>query len=313
MILVLLEGVMGLHGLDLNFLLVFEALWETRSVSRASEKLALSQPATSHALAKMRTLFDDPLFVRVKNDMHPTPRAIEMAGPIQQVLEVTRLKILSTQPFDAARAGKTFTFCMTDVGETAYLPAIVDEVRRTAPDVRLKTVSPIAAKIEETLESGVVDLALGYFPDLKNQGMFQQNILRTSGFVCLSDKDHPRLQNGQLSMEGFMESTHVAIKTEGRSQEVIDRTMQDLKIRRRIFLVLPHFLSLLSLIPNTTLVAIIPMDVSLAFKNNPRLRTHPLPFPSPTVDITQVWHAKHHKDASNLWLRTLVRRVLKHR
>ncbi|GGX18965.1 LysR family transcriptional regulator [Pigmentiphaga litoralis] len=304
---------MGLHGLDLNFLLVFEALWETRSVSRASEKLGLSQPATSHALAKMRSLFDDALFVRVKNDMQPTPRAVEMAQPIQQVLEVTRVQILSTQPFDAARADKTFTFCMTDVGETAYLPAIVEEIRRTAPDVRLRTVSPIAAKIEETLESGVVDLALGYFPDLKNQGMFQQNILRTSGFVCLTDKDNPRLDGGQLSMDAFIGSTHVAIKTEGRSQEVIDKTMQDLKIRRRIFLVVPHFLSLLSLIPHTELVAIIPVDVSLAFQDNPCLVIHPLPFLSPTVEVTQVWHAKHHKDASNLWLRTLVRRVLQHR
>ncbi|WP_289241911.1 LysR family transcriptional regulator [Delftia sp.] len=171
---------------DLNLLVVFEALMETRSVSKAGERLQLSQPSMSHALSKMRKAFDDPMFVRVKNEMQPTAKALEVAEPIRQALELARRQIFSKVALDLRTSSRLFTICMTDVGETCYLPMVINAVRKQAPCVRLRTVSPIVEKLEEGLESGGVDLAIGYFPDIKNGGVFQQRLLRNSGFMCIT-------------------------------------------------------------------------------------------------------------------------------
>ena len=161
---------MNLNNEDLNLLVVFEAMLETRSVSKASARMGISQPSMSHMLAKMRKSFDDPMFIRVKNEMQPTPRALAVAQPIRQAMELARSEIFQRRSFEPATSTQTFTLRMTDVAEASYLPQVINEVRKQAPQVRLRTVSPISEKLEEGLESGAVDLAIGYFPDLRKPG-----------------------------------------------------------------------------------------------------------------------------------------------
>ena len=244
---------------DLNLLVVFEALMETRSVSKAGERLQLSQPSMSHALSKMRKAFDDPMFVRVKNEMQPTAKALEVAEPIRQALELARRQIFSKVALDLRTSSRLFTICMTDVGETCYLPMVINAVRRQAPCVRLRTVSPIVEKLEEGLESGGVDLAIGYFPDIKNGGVFQQRLLRNSGFMCITGNKEFAAR-GELDLASFQSALHVAVRTEGRSQEVIEKAMAAMGIHRNVVATIPHYLGLLTIIPQTGLTAIIPMD-----------------------------------------------------
>lgn len=124
---------------DLNLLIIFEALMETRSVSKAGERLNLSQPSMSHALSKMRRAFDDPMFVRVKNEMQPTLKALEVAEPVRQALSLARRQIYSRAALDLRTSSRQFTICMTDVGETCYMPMVINAVRNQAPGVRLRT------------------------------------------------------------------------------------------------------------------------------------------------------------------------------
>lgn len=301
---------MNLHEEDLNLLVIFEALLETRSVSKASERLNLSQPSMSNALARLRKAFDDPMFVRVKNTMEPTSHALEIAATVQDVLSLARAKIYQRQTFKPDQANITFTLCMTDIAEAAYLPRLVNAVRNVAQGVRLRTLSPIVEKLEEGLESGTVDLAIGYFPDIKEANVIQQSLLLNRGFVCVARENNRFLDNGVVTLGSFEKAPHVAVRTEGRSQEVIELALTNAGVSRQVVLALPHFLGLLSIIPNTDLLGIIPSDLTPIFQSQPGLRIHPLPFESPNVRVVQVWHRRYDQDAANQWLRGIVKGAL---
>lgn len=301
---------MNTDKLDLNLLQVFEALFETRSVTKASERLGVSQPSMSHALAKMRKAFNDPLFVRVKNEMQPTPQALLISGPIFQTLKLARNEIFQRQTFLPMKSDRIFSLYMTDIGAASYLPQIVNAVRQLAPGVKLRTISPSIEKQTEGLESGSVDLAIGYFPDITTAGVFQQHLLSNTGFVCIANVCNPYIKDGLCTIKSFMNAPHVSVRSEGRSQEVIEQAMSRLRISRRVTLTVPYYLSLLTLVSNTELIAIIPNDLVPAFKPQKNIAVYPLPFPSPRVKIKQIWHQRFHSDSASQWLRETVRQAL---
>lgn len=301
---------MNTEKMDLNLLLAFEAILETKSVTKASERLGISQPSMSHVLGKMRKAFGDPLFVRVKNEMQPTPRALSITGPIHQTLELARNQIFRRQVFVPAQENRTFTLCMTDLGAACYMPRIVNAVVKEAPNVRIRTISPTLEHQTESLESGAVDLAIGYFPDITTAGVFQQHLLSNTGFICIANTRNPYMEDGVCTMDAFLRTPHVSVRTEGRSQEVIEQAMSRLGIKRRVMLTVPHYLSLLTLVANTDLMAIIPKDLEPAFRAQKSIAVYPLPFPSPHVEIKQIWHQKFHFDAASQWIRERVRQAL---
>ena len=302
---------MNLNNEDLNLLVVFEAMLETRSVSKASARMGISQPSMSHMLAKMRKSFDDPMFIRVKNEMQPTPRALAVAQPIRQAMELARSEIFQRRSFEPATSTQTFTLRMTDVAEASYLPQVINEVRKQAPQVRLRTVSPISEKLEEGLESGAVDLAIGYFPDLRNAGVFQQRLVRSSSFESIAGAANPHIGPEGMSLAAFARAPHLAVHTEGRSQEVIEQAMKNLGISREVLLIVPHFLGLMSIIPQSELMAIIPVDLASAFERQKGIVIYELPFPTPQVEVIHIWHKRFQKDSANQWLRGVVRKVLR--
>ncbi len=301
---------MNIEKMDMNLLLAFEAMYETKSVTKASERLGVSQPSMSHVLGKMREAFGDPLFVRVKNEMQPTPRAVSISGPIHQALELARNQIFRRETFVPAQESRTFTLCMTDLGAACYLPRIVNAVAKEAPQIKIRAVSPVIEHQTESLESGAMDLAIGYFPDITTAGVFQQHLLSNTGFLCIASSRNPYLEKEGCTMEAFLRIPHVSVRSEGRSQEVIEQAMSRLGISRQIMLTVPHYLSLLTLVANTDLMAIIPNDLEPAFKAQKNITVHPLPFPSPYVEIKQIWHQKFHFDAANRWIREQVRKAL---
>lgn len=301
---------MNLHEEDLNLLVIFDVLMETSSVSKASERLNLSQPSMSNALARLRKAFDDPMFVRVKNSMEPTALALRIAGPVRQILSIARADVYQSRTFEPETAKRTFTLCMTDIAAAAYLPKLINAIRPSAPGVQIATISPIVEKLEEGLESGRVDLAIGYFPDFKEANVIQQSLLRNSGFACAIRADNRCLEQGKLTRRSFESAGHVAIRTEGRSHEVVELALAEAGVKRNVWVWLPHSLGLLSIIPNTELMAVIPSDLASIFDCQPGIEIHPLPIESPTVRIVQVWHRRYDRDAANRWLRDMVRKTL---
>jgi DNA-binding transcriptional LysR family regulator len=161
--------------LDLNLLRVLVALDECRSVSTAAIRLQRSQPAVSAALGKLRSFFEDPLFVRSGNTMQPTPRVNEMIGPVRDVLSRIGTDIIAAPTFDPTSNQKTVVVALSDVGEVVFLPALLNELRHRAPQASVRSVSLPAPEVADGLETGIIDIAVGYFPDLTRHNFFQHS------------------------------------------------------------------------------------------------------------------------------------------
>ena len=294
------------HRLDLNLLPIAVALYEERGVSRTATRLGMSQPAVSAALARLRKAFDDPLFVRTAHGMEPTPRAQALIAPAREVLSRVERDVLPGLAFDPATADVTFTFALSDVGEMVFLPRILERIQRLAPLASLRSVTPAPSNLREDLETGEIDLAVGYFPDLETNNFFQQRLF-THHFCCLSRADHP-IASKRLSLKQFLALKHVAVHASGRSQELFERFLSRNKIHPKVVLVTPHFMSLPTIIGKSDLVATVPHAIGMFFSGSwANIKTVLPPFAdAPRIVLKQHWHRKAHHDPRNQWLRRQV-------
>lgn len=299
---------MDIQAIDLNLLVVFDALARHQSVTRAAEAVGLSQPATSAALARLRTLFGDPLFVRAGQAMKPTPRALALAEPVRLVMETVSAEILHLSAFEAATSERTFTIVTPDIGEVTLIPQVAEEVARLAPGVNLRSRSMPREQAGAALESGQADLALGFFPDLRRAGYFQQRLFRMRyvSIVCQSR----RLDSERLSVKEFLAAKHVVIRPEGRDHQ-FEQFLQQRRVTRRVAIEVSHFMSLLAVLPGTDLIATIPQDIAEVIARHIDIRILDVPLHPPTIDVQQFWHRRFHQDPGNVWLRGRIHQLLR--
>lgn len=297
----------NIHDLrfDLNLIAVFDALVRERNASRAAEQLGISQSAVSHALRRMRTFFGDPLFVKSAEGMQPTPRALELAESVLSVMEKIRGDLLTQAGFDAARARRRFSLCMTDMGELIFLPRLVQRLREAAPHCTIRTLQIPPKNISSALESGAADLAVGSLQSMP-QGLFQQQLF-TRSFVTLVSRKNRRI-GAEMSVEQFFDMEHVAVTLSGKSEESYDGVIDDYGRRRRIVLTTPHFLTVPLIIEhNPHLIATVPRELGKVFAGYKAVRMVETPIKLPHFAIRQHWHPRFHHDAANTWLRRLLK------
>jgi DNA-binding transcriptional LysR family regulator len=292
-----------MDNFDLNLLKVFDALWRRGHLGRAGEELNLSQPAMSHSLKRMREQMNDPLFLKVRTGMQPSPRAVQLAPVVQSVLANVREHMLIAPLFDPAKARRTFTIVMSDVGEMAFLPRLLARLMKDAPFIDIQTISPSHRDLMDLLERSKVDLAIGFFPDLDGSDVFQQRLFR-HGFVCLARTGHP-VVNGKISQKQFRELSHVVVRTEGRSQELVEQYLRTNGVKRRELLNSPHFLSIPMVIASTDLIVTVPVPVGEVFARIADVQVLNPPYPIPSFDLRQHWHRCQHDDPGNRWLRAI--------
>ena len=292
------------RDVDLNLLLVFDAMLEHRNVTRAGEALNLSQPAMSAAVARLRKVFDDALFVKVGVRMEPTARAQALAETVHAVVETVRTQILRPAAFDPATSAQEFTLVTPDIGEIQFLPALFAVLERDAPGVRLRAVSRTPEHAGEALARGGADLALGYFPDLKGAGFFQQKLF-DNPLVCLVREGHPKLTRGQLKERDYLAARHVVVRPDGR-EHVFESHLHRRDVSRNVVLEVAHFMSVLPIIEATDLVATVPRDLARTCERYAKVVVVDSPIPAPSVPIHQFWHRRTHEDAASKWLRAQV-------
>lgn len=298
--------------LDLNLLYVLVALADHRSVSGAAAKLGKSQPGVSGALAKLRTFFADPLFVRAGNAMQPTPRAVELIKSARDVLERVGSDIVAAPAFDPDTSARTINLALSDVGEVVFLPSILKDLRPTVPNASIRSVSQPADAVLHGLESGEIDLAIGHFPDLERSNFFQQTLFSDT-FAALIRADHP-LAKRKLTIKQFLSLEHAVVRAESRTEEVIERFLARRKLRRRVVLETPHFASAPIIVAQSDLVVTIPEPLAQYFCSvSAAVRTVELPFVPPRIPLKQYWHRKFHHDARSRWLRTRIFELFKDR
>lgn len=291
-------------GFDLNLLPVALAIFEERSVSAAAARLGMSQPGVSVALNKLRKALGDPLFVRTSRGMDPTPRALSLISPTRDILQRLQTEVLASEQFNPATTTRRFTVALSDIGEMTFLPRLLERLRSVAPGASITSVSMAPAELAMAIEHGEVDLAIGYFPDLKKRNFFQQRLFSHS-FICLLSATHAHTAS-TMTLPEFLALGHAVIKAEGRSQELFEQLLVRLGIERRIVLSTPHFMSIPFLIASSDLVATVPRAVGESFAQFAAIKLVEPPLDIPRFDLKQHWHRKFARDGANTWLRSVV-------
>ena len=301
---------MDIRNVDLNLLVAFDALIAERSVSRAATRLHLSQPATSAVLARLRELFGDVLLLRTARGMLPTARALELSGPVKQVLaEINRL-VQPQTAFDPTHAELTFTLSASDYVEYALLPALVDFIERKAPGTRLEVKAIDFNLMDKQLESGEVDVCVTSYDNASQR--LHARALYTERLVCVVRRNHPEIADS-ITLDQFCGLEHVSATPSGGGTFVrlIDAALKTAKRMRRIRLKVPHFLMVPEIIASSDMVAVLPERLARGYARKLLILEPPLKLPG--FDIASIWHERTHTDPAQQWLRQVLVNLIEKR
>lgn len=285
--------------LDLNLISVLDAILQTESVSRAAEVVGLSKPATSHALARLRTQIGDPVLVRAGKDWRLTERALAMRDRVHEIAEGARGLLQAEPSFDPTTSAREFTIHLTDHMLALMGTGLGHLVAREAPSVRLRFL-PIMQDDASPLRAGLVDLALGVFPDLppefRTQSLFQER------FACVVRKGHPRIDR-TLTLKCFLEMKHVLVAPRGREGSVVDTALAERKLARKVTRFVPYFVVAMDLVSRSNCIVTISERLAREYAGRFKLRVLRPPLPLPTYTVCQVWHPRIDADPGHRWLR----------
>jgi len=286
-------------SIDLNLLAIFDAIERERNITLAANRVGLSQPAMSNALARLRQVFKDPLFVRAGRSMQPTPFAQRLAEPIRQSCLLINHALTMENSFRPNTSNRTFCFYMTDIGEVVNLPVIVDHLQKIAPLITVKVASILQKDLPIAMSAGEIDIAIGPFPALR-AGFFEQRLYSDS-FVCIARSDHPQIGN-TLSHKQFTRTPHVVVESAAH-EPFFERLIKRHKIERQVAATVPHFMALPMVIERSDLIATIPLRAARSFSNVAKIKFLKPPIKIPNYDIKQHWHERFHFDPVNKWMR----------
>jgi DNA-binding transcriptional LysR family regulator len=293
--------------LDIGWLEVFIEVYKSGSVSRAADQLGIAQPNASITLRKLRRHFGDPLFARTSRGMEPTPYAQQIYPEVTASVERLAQLAGMRARFDAATAQRRFRICMTDISEIVVLPKLVNHLRRTAPGIQIEA-ERITPDSPKQLESGEIDLAVGFMPHLE-AGFYQQTLFQQD-FVCLAAADHPRVK-AKPTRQKFLAESHIVVATAGTGHAVVDKVLAKKGYARSIALRVPSFLGVARLVAQTELLVIVPRRLGEALAHQERVRVFEPPVPLPAFAVKQHWHERFHADVANAWLRKTLSEVMR--
>ena len=291
---------MRLSSIDLNLLVVFAAIHDEGSITRAASKLHLSQPAVSHSLARLRELFGDALFVRSGNAMVPTPLAKRIASPVREALHVLEHDVLERPAFDPSTAKQRFHVGSREVFETSWLPPLAARLRREAPGVELVSVRVPRTDIESELASGKVDVVLDV-PAPVGEEIRQQPVL-ADRLVVVARKGNPRTKKG-LDLEAYLASSHILVSSRRRGPGLEDVALARLGHRRRVELRCQSHVAALAIVGASDLLLTMPELHASNLDVARDCRVFPLPFDGPPIDVQLYWHESRDDDPASVWLR----------
>ncbi len=291
-------GHAGTMLLDVRLLRLFDALYATRSVTRAAHQLGQAQPTVSIWLGRLRQELADPLFVRTASGLEPTPRADELIATARAAIEILQRLTSRPKPYDPATDERCFNICMTDASHVTLLPRLLGHMRSVASSVRIEALQ-IDARTGIRLQSGEADLALGLIPALE-AGFYQQS-LYSQDWICLANPSHPRLQR-RLTRALYKNEAHLGIVS-GTGQQLLETALAEAGVQRRVVLRLPGFLGLGAILSSTDLIATLPRHTGETLAKANGLAVHACPIAIPPFTVKQHWHGRYHHDPASRWLR----------
>jgi DNA-binding transcriptional LysR family regulator len=296
---------MHINDIDLNLLRLFDAVYRTRSVSRAAELLGLTQPAASQGLTRLRGLIHDPLFMRSGGGVQPTPKAQRLAEPVRHALATLEQALGETAGFDPALSTRSFHIHMSDIGESRFLPELMVTLRERAPGVRIETRPVPREQITEALDAGRIDFAFGFLPMVKETQRVQ---LLKDRYVVLLRAGHPftrKRRSGKALLEALRELEFVGVRSHADTLRIV----QQLQLEGRMRLVTEHFLVLPSIVRATDLAAVMPHNIASGFEGGYAI-VEP-DFPERDFVVALHWSKRFEADPGNRWLRAVIEELFR--
>jgi DNA-binding transcriptional LysR family regulator len=297
---------MNWRTLDLNLLVVLDAVAQEHSATRAAAKLNMTQPAISHALARLRAALQDELFVRTPDGMEPTPYAERLAGPVRAALESLRTALDGATDFDPAMAERGFVVALDNRATLVLAAPLAAAVAAEAPGVSLDLRPSGTLDLAERLDRGELDLALG---GLAAPGeRFSDLLLFESGFAALVRRGHPAAQDGELNLDALSTYPHLVLSSTGENTAFVDAELARHGLVRRVALRAP-LLAAATALAQSEMVAVVGERTARAFARVAPLEVMQLPFASPRLVTAMLWHRRLDDVSAHRWLRNLVLRV----
>jgi DNA-binding transcriptional LysR family regulator len=306
---------MNFRTLDLNLLRVFDVVMVERNVTRAADQLAMTQPAVSNALRRLREAIGEELFVPGSTGVTPTSHADAIWPAVREALAGLRV-LFDPQGFDPAHDERRFTLAMADATAAVLLPRLLGTIEQAGSRISLQ-VEPLTTRDPRALlERGAADVAIGFFPDvaravsaLLGEGEVVLDALYDCDYVCAMRRGHPLAAQEPLTLDDYCAAAHARVSFAGRPHGFVDEKLAALGRARRVSLVINQYAAAVQVVCKTDLLAVLPRRFVEASGAADSLHVTALPFEMPRIEIGLLWHRRHERDAAQRWLREAIVRV----
>ena len=301
---------MNFLTLDLNLLRIFDAVMIEQNLTRAADKLAMTQPAVSNALKRLRYAFNDDLLIRTAYGVKPTPRAEAVWPAIRQALSQLESAI-APPTFDIATTTATFRMAMADATAAYWMPHLVRQIEREAPGIYARMIPLTTRDPRPMLLQGDIDIAVGFFPGVVSQltgGQTSANNairhanLYTGRYVCVMRRTHP-LASEPLTLDTYCNAHHLLVSFSGRAHGLIDEILNSLDRQRQILLTVNQFFTAGKVVASSDLITVLPHHLISSTGMEDQLIWKELPFATPAVNVDMLWHEREAKNFAHRWLR----------
>lgn len=303
---------MDARSINFRLLECLQVLVRERHVTRAAEELGISQPKLSSALARLRKITGNPLLVRTSTGMEPTRLALDLASQAGEFITNWNMILCSEETFVPETTERIFCIQTTDFLMHEVLADAFQEIQSLAPHASLSISTLSLSNMREALDTGEVDLAMGWLPNLPPDLIVSH--LMSYPLCCVVRADHPRIR-AELTYEGYLNERHVVLTFGSSTQpllteRMIDSVLAQNEAKRKVAFYVPSFLALVDIVSKSDLLGIIPLPLAQEAANQGRLRYFEPPIELPHQNSTMVWHARTKNDPGHKWLRGMLRRAM---
>lgn len=298
---------MSFLNLDLNLLRVFDAVMTEQNLTRAAGRLAMTQPAVSNAIRRLRDNLGDELLIRTAHGVKPTPRAEELWPVVRRALSNLE-EAVAPNSFDIARAHATFRMAMADATAVLWLPSLVRHIEQEASGVNVRMVPLTTREPRPMLLRADIDLAIGFFPGVVAQlsggpeTPIRHERLYSGQYVCVMRKDHP-LARESLTVDAYCAANHLLVSFSGRAHGLSDEALAQIGRERRILLTVNQFYTAGRVVASSNLITVLPRHLIASTGMTGALISKELPFKLPEVHVDMLWHERDARSPAHKWLR----------
>lgn len=301
----------SIQSIDLNLFKILIALHEEKNVTKAGQAVFLSQPAVSHALNRLRYIFNDELFVRTNKGMQPTTKCLTLISPVADALEGLQSVLYLNNEFEPKYATGEFKFGMNDLYSSILSLDLIKDISAQAPDLQVNIVhtkgidDPTSTTdAHADLDAGVIDLAI--LQDYETPPRFERESLGYFDHVCIASKNHPQIKD-TLTLDIYQGLEHVLVTGTNLKKTTLGHALLNMGIKRKCKFKVPHFMTAMSMVENSNYICTMPRFISSFAQKKYDLQVLELPFDSPKKELFQVWHKTTTSDPLNKWIRQSIR------